>query len=134
VDQKWINLVPLLFEGISISRHVGLNAAFWNLHERTISDGTAFFYQQNHRIGILSLQPVLTPIRTTSLQITTGIVFGKSARHHSTVQALPRALLASRYNYFKAFSCHYVAILQEIKKNRFMEKVDSGIRKCGFRG
>lgn len=38
VDQKWTNLIPGLFEGVYISRHPGLNMAYWNLHERSISD------------------------------------------------------------------------------------------------
>ena len=39
VDQKWINLVPGMFEGVHISRHLGLNIAYWNLHERKVVDG-----------------------------------------------------------------------------------------------
>lgn len=38
VDQKWINLVPGMFEDIYISRYLGLNMAYWNLHERTIEN------------------------------------------------------------------------------------------------
>ena len=41
-DQKWGNLVPVLFRGTLISRHHGMNVASWNLHERKIhvsSDG-----------------------------------------------------------------------------------------------
>jgi hypothetical protein len=43
VDQKWINLVPHLFDGVRIEKHPGYNVAYWNLHERTLSqrpDGT----------------------------------------------------------------------------------------------
>lgn len=38
VDQKWINLAPCYFENISICRHPGCNVAYWNLHERTITN------------------------------------------------------------------------------------------------
>lgn len=37
VDQKWIDLVPSYFEDVKIVRDLGLNVAFWNLHERTLS-------------------------------------------------------------------------------------------------
>lgn len=37
VDQIWINLVPLLFKNVQINTDPGLNVAYWNLHERTIS-------------------------------------------------------------------------------------------------
>lgn len=37
VDQKWINLVPGMFEGVALSRDPGLNMAYWNLHERSLT-------------------------------------------------------------------------------------------------
>ena len=42
-DQKWGNLVPVLFPNTHISRHRGMNVASWNLHERKVhasSEGT----------------------------------------------------------------------------------------------
>ncbi len=39
VDQKWIDLVPALFENVHIMRHPGCNMAYWNLHERTFFNG-----------------------------------------------------------------------------------------------
>lgn len=37
VDQLWFNLVPILFEKVKISKHLGLNMGPWNLHERILS-------------------------------------------------------------------------------------------------
>lgn len=37
VDQKWIDLVPGFFPDHEIIYHPGYNAAYWNLHERAIS-------------------------------------------------------------------------------------------------
>jgi len=37
VDQKWLDLAPSFFEGVHLLRDLGLNVAFWNLHERTLS-------------------------------------------------------------------------------------------------
>jgi hypothetical protein len=37
VDQKWLSLAPGFFTGIRVSRNLGLNVAYWNLHERNIS-------------------------------------------------------------------------------------------------
>ena len=34
VDQLWINHVPIYFNKVFITRHPGLNCAYWNLHER----------------------------------------------------------------------------------------------------
>jgi glycosyltransferase involved in cell wall biosynthesis len=36
VDQKWIDLTPGLFSGVTILRHEGYNVAYWNLGQRTV--------------------------------------------------------------------------------------------------
>ncbi len=38
VDQRWVDLVPGLFEGVAIIRDPGYNVAYWNLSHRSISD------------------------------------------------------------------------------------------------
>jgi len=37
VDQRWIDLAPGLFAGVSILRHDGYNVAYWNLRQRTVA-------------------------------------------------------------------------------------------------
>ncbi len=39
VDQRWMDLVPGLFDGVRILRDPGYNIAYWNLHERLVSVG-----------------------------------------------------------------------------------------------
>lgn len=36
VDQLWANFVPLFFENVLVSKNLGLNVGYWNLHERSI--------------------------------------------------------------------------------------------------
>ncbi|MFN8790409.1 MAG: glycosyltransferase [Bdellovibrionales bacterium] len=36
-DQKWIDAVPAMFEGVSVARDPGYNVANWNLHERDLT-------------------------------------------------------------------------------------------------
>jgi glycosyltransferase involved in cell wall biosynthesis len=38
VDQKWIDLVPGIFEGVTILRSRALNVAYWNLHSRPLAN------------------------------------------------------------------------------------------------
>lgn len=40
VDQKWLDLVPGFFNGTCVTKHRGLNVAYWNLHERPLTIGT----------------------------------------------------------------------------------------------
>lgn len=37
VDQKWVNLAPSYFPKLAVLHDIGLNVAFWNLHERRLS-------------------------------------------------------------------------------------------------
>lgn len=43
-EQLWLNLVPLYFEGVDILKHEGCNVAYWNLHERTLTEKHGVFY------------------------------------------------------------------------------------------
>ncbi len=36
VDQRWIDLVPGMFDGVSVLRNPGLNVAYWNLSHRMV--------------------------------------------------------------------------------------------------
>ncbi len=36
VDQKWMNLAPVLFDKVAVCKHPGCNMAYWNLHERSL--------------------------------------------------------------------------------------------------
>jgi hypothetical protein len=38
VDQKWVSIAPCFFPGLKILFDPGLNMAFWNLHEREITE------------------------------------------------------------------------------------------------
>jgi hypothetical protein len=42
MDQKWLDLAPGLFPGVTILRHDGYNVAYWNLRQRSVAqDGDA---------------------------------------------------------------------------------------------
>jgi len=47
VDQKWIDLIPGFFDQISIIRHPGYNAAYWNLHERPVHHQNGAFFVED---------------------------------------------------------------------------------------
>ncbi len=67
VDQKIMDLAPLLFEGICIEKDTGYNVAYWNLHSRRISftaDGwrcnqsaLQFFHFSNFDVATGSFRP-----------------------------------------------------------------------------
>ncbi len=56
VDQKWINLAPGLFERVVICRDAGLNMAYWNLHERELSETPGGFTVESPVSGRVPLR------------------------------------------------------------------------------
>jgi hypothetical protein len=38
VDQKWMNLVTCFFENVYVLKNIGCNMAYWNLHERNLTN------------------------------------------------------------------------------------------------
>jgi hypothetical protein len=38
VDQLWLNFVPLFFDKVLVSKDLGLNVGYWNLHERQLTN------------------------------------------------------------------------------------------------
>ena len=51
-DQKWYNLIPTLFSGVYIERSLQFNVAYWNLHERHLTqrDGV-WWVNKDVRLG-----------------------------------------------------------------------------------
>lgn len=54
-DQKWVSIAPIFFPFIHVSYDPGLNVAFWNLDERTISTDTGEQYLVNEEHNMLFL-------------------------------------------------------------------------------
>ncbi len=44
VDQKWISFANCYFDKVNVWRHQGCNTAYWNLHDRKISEKNGAFY------------------------------------------------------------------------------------------
>ena len=51
-DQKWVSIAPSFFPFIHISNHFGLNVAFWNLDERSIttSKDVEYMVDNTHKV------------------------------------------------------------------------------------
>jgi len=52
VDQKWIDLAPLFFEGIYVLKHKGYNMAWWNFNERNLIEKNGHFYVNSEKYSL----------------------------------------------------------------------------------
>lgn len=53
VDQKWIDLVPGLFDGVLILKNQGCNVAYWNIHSRRLSVENGQYYVGERRLPLI---------------------------------------------------------------------------------
>jgi hypothetical protein len=80
VDQKWIDLVPSYFDSVKILRHPGCNVAYWNLHERSISNSINEFIVNGypliffHFSGVSATNPTVLSKHQTRHKIVQGAV------------------------------------------------------------
>jgi hypothetical protein len=49
-DQIWANFFPLFFDDVFISKHYGMNVAFWNIEERNISKKDDIYYVNDDKL------------------------------------------------------------------------------------
>ena len=51
VDQKWVSIAPCFFPNLYIMFNLGLNMAYWNLHERVLSkDSDGYLVNNQYRL------------------------------------------------------------------------------------
>jgi hypothetical protein len=57
VDQHWVNFATIYHENVLVDRHTGYNMAYWNLHERYISQNEAGEWIVSHKSNTVSIGP-----------------------------------------------------------------------------
>lgn len=57
-DQKWADMMPCLFDGVTILRDDGYNVAYWNLHSRTISNQNGEWFSNQAKLSFFHFSGV----------------------------------------------------------------------------
>jgi hypothetical protein len=99
VDQKWANLMPALFDRISIVRDAGLNMAYWNIHERTL--------RKEEDLYVVEGSESPTPLRFFHFS---GVVADDPAMLSKNTN---RYTLADRSDLLEVFRNYNLALLRE---------------------
>ena len=55
VDQQWVNFAPIYYPEVLIEKHRGYNVAYWNVHERILSEENGTWLVSGHRTGSVEL-------------------------------------------------------------------------------
>jgi len=129
VDQKWLNLVPVFFDSTTVLRHYGYNVAYWNMHERTISN-------ENGRWMINKTFPLIF-MHYSSVNLKEGILFFKQQnRYTDQAQPLYKQLFMEYrdlvyqdgYEYTSRFECYYAKRYQEHQTQKLKKSLKGRIK------
>lgn len=119
VDQLWANYIPIFFTDVEINNNPGLNMAYWNLHERKLSE-------QNGTMMVNGHTPLVFYHFSAYKQSEPESIAGwkctrysfKSRPELKTIYKLYRDnVLNNRYELFRNIPCYYT-----IKRNEFIKQ------------
>jgi hypothetical protein len=112
-DQKWINYAPVFFDKVKVSYHLGLNAAYWNLHERQIKKvGNAYWVNERFPLVFYHISG-FDPLKPSQIsKVQTRIDIAKRTddvlqvyRQYASSLISNGCLLLAKYPY--AYGIHY---------------------------
>lgn len=108
VDQLWMNLVPLYFHSHTISRHPGVNVAFWNLHERSIARSQEGYHVNGQPLLFFhfSRYSPTRPELVASDQ--SRITFASHPQLQSLFDEYREVLLSKGYQRLRQLDCYFV--------------------------
>ena len=111
---------------------MGLNVAFWNLHEREIDqrDGK-FFINQGFDLVFYHFSQY-NPNKDALAPHHNRYNFNNRRDTIGLFNIYKELLLSNKYNYFKSFVCDYVVAYNHIKAKNFMEYVKQQERRLRF--
>lgn len=121
VDQKWLNLAPIFFSALGWLNHPGCNAAYWNLHERTISKKTGQYYVNEQPLLFFHFSGYSVDLPNQISRHQDRISFEENAALKELFGFYHQTLMENNHLYFIDLKCSYH------KNNNFLKKL--GLRK-----
>lgn len=121
VDQNWVNFAPIYHEDVFVSRHMGLNMAYWNLHERSLNvegddlivNGTfplIFFHFSGY-------DPA-DPAKISKYQ--DRYDFREKGDVASIFDYYAQLLIKNGHENFKKYPCYYIKPAHVVPRKRFL--------------
>jgi hypothetical protein len=119
VDQLWVSFAPLYFENVYVSKHKGLNVAYWNLHERVITGKSGNYSVNNsfplvffHFSGYFPTQPDLIS------KFQNRFTFEQRPDLVPLFEEYREKLLANHYTSYRTIPCYYVQQKEQLEAEK----------------
>lgn len=109
VDQLWVNFAPIYYEDVLVSRHLGLNMAYWNLHEREITnDNEPYLVNDTFPLIFFHFSGYLPEHPTEISKYQNRYTFQEKSDVASIFDYYAQTLIANGHEYYKQFPCFYI--------------------------
>ncbi|MDF0692742.1 glycosyl transferase [Aquirufa ecclesiirivi] len=121
VDQLWVNFAPVYFDDVYISRHLGLNMAYWNLHERTLT-GENIPYSVNDAVPLIFFHfSGYHPENPTEIsKYQNRYTFQEKPDVATIFDQYAQILIKNGHEMYKKFPCFYIKAPIPKPRKRFL--------------
>ncbi|MHA8060033.1 glycosyl transferase [Aquirufa beregesia] len=121
VDQLWVNFAPVYFDDVYISRHLGLNMAYWNLHERTLT-GENIPYTVNDAVLLIFFHfSGYHPENPTEIsKYQNRYTFQEKPDVATIFDQYAQILIKNGHEIYKKFPCFYIKTPELKPRKRFL--------------
>jgi hypothetical protein len=104
-----VNFAPIYYEDVFVSRHLGLNMAYWNLHEREITnDNEPYLVNDTFPLIFLHFSGYLPEHPTEISKYQNRYTFQEKSDEASIFDYYAQTLIANGHEYYKQFPCFYI--------------------------
>lgn len=109
VDQNWVNFAPIYYEDVYVSRHPGLNMAYWNLHERSLNvEGDELIVNENFPLIFFHFSGYDPSTPTEISKYQNRFSFLDKADVASVFDYYAQLLIKNGHKKFKQYACYYI--------------------------
>lgn len=121
VDQNWVNFAPIYYEDVFVSRHKGLNMAYWNLHERTLnSDGEMYQVNQEYPLIFFHFSGYDPSNPTQISKYQNRYDFVEKGDVASIFDVYAQTLIKNGHNNYKKFPCYYIKSAPVLPRKKYL--------------
>ncbi len=119
-DQLWINFVPVFFEKVLVFKHTGYNMAYWNLQERSYSQGRI---NNNEALAFFHFSGY-SPKRSNILsKYQDRFNFDNRPDVRILFEDYANLLLANQFDYYQSQPCYYYGLKEAAQEKRVEAQV-----------
>jgi hypothetical protein len=121
VDQIWANFAPVFYDDVYVSRHLGLNMAYWNLHERSITNDEEP-YEINGQTPLIFFHfSGYSPEKPSEIsKYQNRFTFQEKGDVASLFDYYAQTLIKNGHHTYKKYPCFYIKPEVVVPRKRFL--------------